>query len=435
MNQNLASLLTQSLSPIQMELLRLLADEAAVLGFPLYLVGGLVRDLLLGYDNNDIDLVVEGDAPAFARILADKYGGKVTVHPRFRTAKWDIRGSRIGNGNLNSNINSPSMVPDFIDLVSARSETYKIPASLPSVKMGRISDDLRRRDLTINALAVRLDGPYFGELRDDFGGADDLRNGLIRVLYERSFIDDPTRIFRAIRYEQRLGFKVADETLVLIPEALGLIKELSPHRIRHELDLILEEPGKALILARLSELDLLTQIHGSLPWDEAVRLRFNVNRQPELLDGKEDERVSSWLRWLMTLSVKQIESLNKRLHFTTLILKALLAASRLYLDLNMFLGWKPSECVEYLDEMPLLSVYTVYLCAPEGKPKLSLGKYLETWRYEQPKITGKDLKKRGLPSGPIYNQVLRKLRNAWLDQEVVEPDGEKKLLDEILRKL
>jgi tRNA nucleotidyltransferase (CCA-adding enzyme) len=430
--QNISADLKKSLSPVQLKLIQLVAAEATAMGFPLYMVGGVVRDLLLGRANLDLDLVVEGDAPALGRVLAGKYDGKVTVHSRFGTAKWDIRESRFRKGESAGKINSRLPVPEYLDLVSARNEAYKHTAALPTVKMGNIEDDLGRRDFTINTLAVRLDSSYFGDLRDDYGGVEDLQRGLVRVLHTRSFVDDPTRMYRAIRYEQRFGFRIVEETLALIPDAMTSIERLSPQRIRHELDLILDEPTKASILARLAELKLLKPIHAALPWDSSVQARFQVEPRPELINRR-DDRLTAWLLWLLELSKGQIESLNKRLHFTAPLLRALLAASWLFADLTRVADRKPSEWVEYLDEVPLMAVYAVYLGIVEGKSKLALKKYLSEWRHVKPSVTGNDLKKRGLPPGPVYQKILRELRNAWLDQEVQDIEAEKKRLEEILR--
>ena len=156
-------------------------------GLPLYIVGGSVRDLVLGHRLNDFDLTLEGNAIALARSLASKHGGTITAHIKFGTANWLLPD--------HLKIDHPTL-----DLVSARSETYKHPVALPTVKLGSIADDLRRRDFTINAMAIRLDGSHFGELRDDLNGMEDLQNGIIRILYPRSFIDDPTRMYRAVRY-------------------------------------------------------------------------------------------------------------------------------------------------------------------------------------------------------------------------------------------
>jgi len=171
---------------------------------PLYAVGGFARDLLLGRRVKDVDLVVEGDAiPSPA--------------PRPRPRRTRDRAFQVSH----SNVVSPeafNLQPSTLDLISARSETYEHPAALPTVKLGALTDDLRRRDFTINALAVRLDGENFGEMRDDLGGMSDLERGLIRVLHPRSFVDDPTRLLRAVRYAQRYGFQIAPETRALIPE-------------------------------------------------------------------------------------------------------------------------------------------------------------------------------------------------------------------------
>src|SRR5687767_9779270 len=206
--QNFAERLQASLGEDRLRLLHLVAEEATQRGLPIYVVGGSVRDLALGLRINDFDLTVEGDAIALARALATKHGGGVTAHVKFGTAKWFL---------------PKNLVPDVephgtLDLISARSEIYKYPAALPTVQFGTIEDDLRRRDFTVNAMAIRLDGAHFGELRDDLNGMDDLQKKVVRVLHSRSFLDDPTRMYRAVRYAVRYGFNIAEETLALIPE-------------------------------------------------------------------------------------------------------------------------------------------------------------------------------------------------------------------------
>ena len=417
MENNLSELLQKTISSDQLDLIHRVADEASTLGFPIYIVGGFVRDLLLGHTSLDFDLVVEGDAIKLADSLASKYDGKATIHQKFGTAKWSV--------NKNSSV----------DLISARSEIYKHPAALPTVKMGTISDDLHRRDFTINTLAIRLDRNGFGELHDELNGFDDLRKGIIRVIYLRSFTDDPTRIYRAVRYERRYGFTIAKETLTLIPEARELIDKLSAQRIRHELDLILDEPNAASMLARLDKLGLLKPIHPSLRCDKALQTRFESATDFPLgfsSSGLSNIRDLRWLLWLMTLPNKEIASLNKRLHFTAPLLKSLLASSKLLADLTAFSNLKPSQCVERLGKFPLQAIYAVLRAAPRGKSKQALEKYLMEWRHIQPKTTGHDLKKLGLEPGPRYQTILRKLRNSWLDGEVKNTKEEKVLLEKIL---
>jgi len=237
---NLKSQLESTLSSDQVRLIQLVADEASQSGLPLYIIGGSVRDLIIGSVIKDLDLTVEGDAISLAQSLGKHLGGKVTSHKKFGTAKWL----------LPKELRTESS--DTLDLISARSETYKHPAALPTVKLGSMDDDIRRRDFTVNTLAIRLDGSHFGQLRDELHGMDDLKNNLIRALHERSFIDDPTRMYRAVRYAERYGFKIAEETLAQIPEARPLVEKLSAQRIRHELDLILEEWKADSMLARIA---------------------------------------------------------------------------------------------------------------------------------------------------------------------------------------
>ena len=214
---------------------------------------------------------------------------------------------------------------------SARSETYAYQAALPTVKIGTIEDDLRRRDFTINALAIRLDGAHFGELRDDLGGWEDLQQGLIRVLHDGSFQDDPTRLYRAVRYEQRYQFRIADETLALMPGSRTLISELSAQRIRHELDLVLDEDRATAILQRLAELELLKPAHAALVYDEAAARRLAAYEPGAALSLPHwPRRDMLWLLWLMVLPESAIESLNRRLHFSSVLLKSALAASALW---------------------------------------------------------------------------------------------------------
>lgn len=417
--RNLSTLLEKSLSPDHMELIHRVADEAAALKMPLYVVGGFVRDLLLGRAGMDFDLVVEGDAVTLARELVRKYDGKITVHEKFGTAKWF----------LPKNLILDTGAHDTLDVVSARSETYKHPAALPTVELGSLADDLRRRDFIINALALRLDGPHFGELRDDLGGLDDLERGIVRVLHPRSFVDDPTRMYRAVRYEQRYGFKIADENLALIPEASPLVEKLSAQRLRHELDLILDEPKAASMLARLDELDLLESVHPALAKDVRRKTKgFDlVPSLPHL------SRVHlRWMLWLMDLPVDQIKSLNRRLHFTTTLLRDLIASSKLLSDLSSFIDLKPSQCVERLDRIPLPVVGAASLVA-HGKPKQKLEKYISEWRHVKPHTTGHDLKKLGLEPGPRYKKILWKLRAAWLDGKISSVMEERKLLENLIR--
>jgi len=418
---NLSTLLMRALTPEQGRLLRSIAEEAARQHLPLYIVGGFVRDLLQGHPGLDFDLVVEGDAIGLARAVAAKQGGKVTVHIHFKTAQW---------------FPPPANdIPKYVDFISARSETYKHPAALPTVKPGMLIDDLRRRDFTINTLALRLDGDHFGELQDILGGLEDLQAGLVRVLHPVSFVDDPTRLFRAIRYEQRYGFQIASETLALIPDACLLINCLSAERVRHELDLILEEEKAASMLKRLSEFGILAAADPAMEWNKATQTRFvNGMAAMQTLEHPPSQRTLGWTLWLMNVPLPALASIEKRLHFESGLREVLLAASALFAEVNSLAGTKPSRCVAVLDAVPIRAVQAVSLALPAGPARQVLGAYLKTWRHVKPKTTGHDLKKRGVPPGPVYQSILRRLREAWLDGGVKTVNEEMRLLDQLTRK-
>ena len=413
-NQNFAERVEDSLGEEQLRLLHLVAEEAAASRLPLYFVGGAVRDLVLGRPVNDFDLTVEGDAIALARSLSHKHGGGVTAHTKFGTAKWFLPGDLKDDH-------------DTLDLISARSETYRFPAALPTVKLGTIEDDLRRRDFTINAMAIRLDGAHFGELRDDLNGMQDLQKNVIRVLHPDSFVDDPTRMYRAVRYEVRYGFQLAEDTLALIPEARALVEKLSPQRIRHELELILDEPNAVAMLKRLDELDLLACIHPVLG-DFGRSNLATVKSDDAVLQN----RNSRWLLWLMHLTDQEIEFLNDRLHFTAELLKMLRSAALLETNLPALSGLKPSQVVELLEGYSIKALEVFSIALQDEGQKSILNNYLSDWWGIKPKTTGHDLKKRGIPPGPKYTEILRRLRAAWLDGEVKTEEEEKSLLDSIL---
>ena len=237
------------ISNISEPILNLLREIGEVGGKGTYLVGGFVRDLLLKRPNFDIDIVVEGDATRVAKAMADRWNGTLHVHPQFGTATVTPE-----------NPNLPK-----VDFVTARRETYESAGALPIVAHGSITDDLYRRDFSINALAMRLDTSGFGNIVDKTGGLRDLKKGIIRVLHERSFTDDPTRIFRACRYAGRYGFRMADTDSVLIREALPVLAELAGERIRNEIDRTLLEENAPRIVEQLAAFGVYDTI--STQWE------------------------------------------------------------------------------------------------------------------------------------------------------------------------
>ena len=401
------------LSSEKQKLLSVIADQAAASSMPCYLVGGFVRDLLLGRPVNDLDVIVEGDAIKLGEGLVNAHGGKLTPHLKFRTAIWQPA--------------PDTSTPDTIDLITARNETYLNPGALPTVRPSTIEDDLHRRDFTVNAMAVRIDGEHFGELLDPLNGQVDLEMGLIRVLHPRSFIDDPTRIFRAIRYEQRYSFNFEPSTLNLInPESLAVITRLSGERIRHELDLIFEEEHSFKMIQRVGSLNMFDRIHPNLPL-------FNTNYSDFMdmdptLDFPVDRVAMGYMLWLMNLSADVIQSISNRLDFDSDLYHAVWAVSQLSRSLPYLANSTPSEWTYAIEKLPLLSIYVVYLVSREN----ALLDYLSVWRHIKPHTTGDDLKSRGLPPGPRFGEILTQLRSAWLDGQVKNAQEEKELLNTLL---
>ncbi len=423
-SHNLATQLEKALPLARLDLIRRVADQAVEQRMAAYIVGGFVRDLLLERPSLDFDIVVEGDAIALAKALGKTYGGRVTSHTRFGTAKWFLRDSTLWMQG-----DSPPL-PEFLDLITARSEFYEHPTALPTVERGSIKLDLHRRDFTINTLALRLDGHHYGELHDHWGGLADLERGLVRVLHSLSFVDDPTRMLRAVRYEQRYGFVIESRTRHLMVEARSLLEKLSAERVRHELDLILDEEKAPAMLARLAELDLLTAIHPTLPTSGFERLEL-VNASPPTLDLPPPKRTLAWLLWLVPLPPAQIRALSRRLRLSASLTKLLLAAAALRADLPSLVGAAPSTWAARLEDVPALAIYTVSI-STEGEAQRALQTYLTAWRHIKPHATGQDLKRLGLPPGPQYQRILRRLRDAWLDGEIASKEEETALLQQLL---
>ena len=414
MSRSLDDLLRKTLPKPRLDLIHRVADEASRLGFPIYIVGGFVRDLLLSRPVNDFDIVIEGDAIKLARALTKADGGKVTTHPKFGTASWTFEDSAI-------------------DLITARSETYQHPGALPTVKFSTIDDDLRRRDFTINAMALRLDGDHFGELLDPLNGQEDLKAQRVRVLHSRSFVDDPTRMLRSVRYALRYGFKISPDTLKLIgDESRAVLKRLSGERLRHEFDLIFEEDKPSEILAKLAELDLLKSVHlllsklsPQLPSIFEPQAEWGEFKSANILSVRQ---MLGWLLWLAPLDKDEVESVSTRLVFPAALTKSVHAASALFAALPTLSFTKPSQWTFYLDDFPKLSVYAAYLKSNRSELK----GYLSKWQFIRPLITGDDLNVRGVKPGPEYQKILSRLRAAWLDGDIRTQEQEMILLDNFL---
>ncbi len=438
--RDLSPLLEKALPPARCALLRLIGRQAEQTGVAAYVVGGFVRDLLLGTPSMDFDLVIEGDAIALARALATAHGGRVSSHHRFGTAKWrlDRHHPDLARGLGLTDLN-PDDLPSSLDLVTARTEFYTHPTALPSVERGSIKLDLHRRDFTINTLALRLDGRHFGRLLDPWGGGRDLERRLIRVLHSISFVDDPTRMLRAVRLEQRLGFRIEDRTLQLLQQAVPLLARVSGERLRGELEMIFLEDCRTRILQRLQDLGLLRAIHPALTWDDDLARTFDRAaafqppsswRLASALDGE----TLLYALWLFHVPEAQTRAVTERLHLPVAMRTTILEAGRVGRTLSERIGdERPSAIVQRLEEMSEASLVAAWLALADHPDRQNvLEQYLSSWRFVAPATKGDRLKQIGLPPGPIYSHILRRLRSARLDGEVSSDEEEERLLAALL---
>jgi tRNA nucleotidyltransferase (CCA-adding enzyme) len=422
------------------------ATEASKSGHTIYFVGGIVRDLLLRHPIFDVDLVVEGDAIDLGHKLAERYGGEVRTHRRFGTAKWLLPSDiweQVSPEPPAPSSKAINNLPEFIDLVTARTEFYEHPTALPMVEWSSIKQDLHRRDFTINTLAIRLDPQHWGELLDFFGGEADLRKNVIRVLHSLSFVDDPTRILRAARFEARLNFRLDPRSEALIAEALPMLDRVTGGRIRHELDLIFQEAQPEAALDRLQALEALQQIDPALECDAWVhraftRLRQNLDPVFWTLEAK-DLPFIHWTLWLYRLNLGVLQRIGDRLlmprHYQDAF--ALLPALRETLPTLPQIE-RPSQVVATLETLlgntyPKYLLPTAWIAAdaalltpllpPESATqstaiRAKLERYWQEWRHINPALTGSDLKEMGVPPGPVYRDILESLRAKRLDGEI-----------------
>jgi tRNA nucleotidyltransferase (CCA-adding enzyme) len=396
--------------PAELVSFMLLAGKTAA-GFnqKLYLVGGVVRDLLLERPNLDLDLVAEGNAIKLAEELARLKNGQVIAHSRFNTAK--IRWDRWS-----------------VDIATARSEGYARPGALPEVKPSDIRSDLIRRDFTINAMAVYLEPLHFGELIDLYGGRNDLEQKVIRILHENSFQDDATRLWRAVRFEQRLDFQIESSTLEMFRRDLDYLGSISGDRIRHELELCLEEERPERALFRAGELGLLAKISPALKagqWlvkkiarargmlqpytpPENINLAFLVyHLNPQELAG-----LTAYLKLPRTLA-HNLED--------TIKLKANLAR----LEQTELTPGQIFHCLHGYSQTALL---TNLLAVDSDIVRHRMELYLNQLSHVQPALSGEDLLQAGLSSGPHIRQMLEMLQEARLDGKVKSGEEELELV-------
>ena len=384
-----------------------------------YVVGGFVRDLLIGRENLDIDIVVEGNAVDFAYQLAQVWDSKVQAHHQFKTATI----TRLDGLKL--------------DFVSARNETYPSPGALPSVEYGTITEDLHRRDFSINALAMRLQSDTFGELVDCTDGLQDLRAGRIRVLHEQSFIDDPTRIFRAIRYEGRYNFRITESNRQRMLDAIsqGVLDLISGQRIRNEIDHILSEEAAPQMINRMDEFHLFGTIHPTWKISPNFDVLWTTAGQAikwaptSLPNDPINRRVILWMTLLT--AVDSIEVISSRLGLENELCTKLSTQAQLERDLNaLSVSSKPSEVYQLLNPYPLEPI--VFALTQPNQPDWRVEKmsnYLTHLRNVQPLVSGDDLIQRGLKPSRAFSDLLWKAFAAQLDGKVSTTQEIYQLLD------
>jgi len=410
---NLARQIEQYLPRQLLELVKDVSGQAAELGQRVYLVGGIVRDLLLGYPNFDLDLVAEGDAVKLAQQVAETSQAKLLAHHRFGTAKL-----RYENFTL--------------DLATARKETYARPGALPAVTPGTLKDDLVRRDFSINTMAISLASNDYGELIDPYQGKSDLEHRLIRILHPGSFSDDATRILRGVRYEQRLGFEFEAQTVQLLKRDIPMLDTISGDRIRHELELILKEKQPELAIKRLAELGVLPRISPFLKGDGWIAEKFDKARRLK----KPSQLPSLYFCLLIySFSEENIEQFLAHLNIPAKLSRAIRDTLRLKTRLPLLdkSSLKPSEIYYLLREYEPLAIQANAIASDEkeGTPSLIVHRYLQLFltklRYVRTALDGEELKRLGISAGPAMGHVLQILHKAKLDGEVSTRADEKKL--------
>jgi tRNA nucleotidyltransferase (CCA-adding enzyme) len=390
-----------------LELVKEISGQAAKRGQRVYLVGGVVRDMLLDYPNFDLDLVVEGDAVKLAQQVTETRQAKLLAHHRFGTAKL-----RYENFTL--------------DLATARKETYARPGALPAVTPGTLRDDLIRRDFSINAMAISLAANDYGELIDPYQGRNDLEHRLVRVLHPKSFTDDATRILRGVCYEQRFGFELEPETARLLNRDIPMLDTISGDRIRHELEHIFEEKRPELVIKRLGDLGVLDRLSPSLRGDGWIAGKFDDARRLK----KPNQLPSLYFCLLIySFSEKDIEQFLARLNIPAKLSRAMRDTLHLKTSLPTMdkPSLKPSEIYYLLREYEPVAIQVNAIASESSTIHRHLQLFLTKLRYVRTALDGEELKKLGISAGPEMGKILEVLHKAKLDGEVRTKADEKKL--------
>lgn len=397
--RNLSSQIHSRLPVPVVALLKTAGRIAQGLSYEVYLVGGSVRDLLRGEENLDMDLVVEGDGIVFAHKLGKEMGAKVSEHERFKTAKVISKDFRV-------------------DVATARTEYYDSPAALPKVESSSLKKDLYRRDFTINTLAVKLNPGEFGKLVDYFGGQRDLKEGTIRVLHNLSFVEDPTRAFRAVRFAQRFGFRLSKHTERLIKTTLEmrLFDRLSGSRLYDEFQIIFGEREPMQTVRSLDAHGLLGVVHPELSFSERMQgqmasLHDTLMWFDLLYTGEHPDRVRlHFMALVLGLEHEQRKVALDRLGMPTRTRDKFIAQlEQATLSLGLIPFNNPAELYQLLSPLPLEVVLLAMAISPDDRRKREVSHYLMQLRHVKPHLDGNDLRAMGVPRGPVYSKLLHEL--------------------------
>ena len=410
--RNIVKFMKERLSRRIVDILKTIGEKADEIGYDAYVVGGFVRDLYLYRTNEDVDIVIEGDGIAFAKEFVKTADARIHSYEKFGTAVI--------------------IFPDGfkIDVASARMEYYKFPAALPTVEMSSIKLDLFRRDFTINTLSIQLNPNRFGLLIDFFAAQKDIKGKTIRVLHNLSFVEDPTRVFRAIRFEQRFGFTIGKLTSGLIENAVKMdfFKRLSPRRVFAELRQILEEQNPTDAIIRLNEYDLLNVIHPSIILTKELIALFNSVKK--VLSWHDllflEEPYIKWAVYFLALTrhcdKNTIDEICMPIELAPLYRK-IFCKERFEAD--RCLAWmernqpvKNSTLYQRLSVFKIELILYMMAATKQEKVKRSISNYFTRLRHIDTSIKGKDLKKMGHEPGPVYREILQAVLDAKLNGQI-----------------
>jgi tRNA nucleotidyltransferase (CCA-adding enzyme) len=408
-NINLTHKIEECLPAGALEVIKKAGALVRARGERLYLVGGAVRDLLLGKPVVDVDLVLEGDAIALAQELAHSEDAGITVHEPFLTA--NLRASNLS-----------------LDITTARRESYARPGALPVVQPGDLKEDLRRRDFSINAMAASLNSDDYGQLVDYYGGLADLNDKLLRVLHDKSFTDDATRIWRALRYEQRLDFRIETHTEALLKRDLPLLKTISGERIWYELECVFSEELPEMVFTRASELGVLPYLHHQMSVDGWLAAWFDEARRLSLPHRPAHGLYLALMAY--KLDTEPTEQLIAYLQLNKVLSRILRDCQKIRAGIEVLYEeiLQPSAIYQVLNGYSEEALVANFIACGSAEARHNIRLYLDELRYVKTLLNGDDLVALGIKQGPSIKLLLGLLLDARLDGEVATREDEVRLL-------